>query len=934
LASAADMHVAPLPNATQQVLNRYADTHVYSHDGRVIAIYGAPMNQAADSNTATSDWIRQNGGVFDVPNLDLRLDWANELLNSKFDVYAYRQYVDGLPVEFGIARVLVLNAPGAKQVVYASAKLAKPPEGGFKPDRIDADSALGRVQQMATFKDLVLWSRPELVVYYGEGDFEHWITPVRAWKFIGDSGVGPEQKKMAFFVDASTGSLVHARSEIYHFTDVTGTVQGWTTPAPLGNSAADSATNPPTVRGIPQIRVRINGNNATSAYTDDNGNFTIPWAGTTDVTVDCSVGDGRWARVQDQAALALQTASATVTPGTPVTLTLNQPTQSEFTNAQMNAFTYQTVTHNHWKTYAPLSTILDTLVTGGTPGQLPANTQVAGTCNAFYNGVSTNYYNAGGGCNNTAFSNVISHEYGHHICNRLGLAQGAFGEGFGDTVAMMTYDDPIVGRFFRTNGTAVRTPDTANRQYPCSGTEVHFCGEILGNVMWEIRKSYGTLLGNVAGREFTRQQHSAWAQLTDGGLGVNSAHPLTSIEWLTIDDNDGNLTNQTPNYTRLCAAFAQSAIVCPTLDFTFPNGLPAYFAPGVPTNLRVNITPVTQQVAAGTASVFWSVNGAAWQNAAMSVVGTNQYQATIPAVFCGQTVRYYFRAAQTAGGATLSPSNAPTGFYSASVGTQVPLFSDDFEIDRGWTTEALVDPGATGAQTGQWVRVNPVGTAAQPEDDHSVVGTNCYVTGQGAAGGTDGAADVDNGTVTLISPAFSVAGPATDDVRISYWRWLNNSASTSNPGLDPLVVDLSSDNGATWTNIETIGPGTQNAGGWLASDIRLSSFPSIARTSTMKVRFVTADFGASPSLVEAAVDDFLVYRIQCINPCVADFDNGSGSGTPDGGVGIEDLLFYLIIYGNGDVRADVDDGSGTNTCDGGVGIEDLLYFLARYDAGC
>ena len=32
--------------------------------------------------------------------------------------------------------------------------------------------------------------------------------------------------------------------------------------------------------------------------------------------------------------------------------------------------------------------------------------------------------------------------------------------------------------------------------------------------------------------------------------------------------------------------------------------------------------------------------------------------------------------------------------------------------------------------------------------------------------------------------------------------------------------------------------------------------------------------------------------------------------------------------------ADVDDGSGTGAQDGGVGIEDLLYYLARYVAGC
>ncbi len=68
--------------------------------------------------------------------------------------------------------------------------------------------------------------------------------------------------------------------------------------------------------------------------------------------------------------------------------------------------------------------------------------------------------------------------------------------------------------------------------------------------------------------------------------------------------------------------------------------------------------------------------------------------------------------------------------------------------------------------------------------------------------------------------------------------------------------------------------------------------------------------------------------------CVADVDDGSGTGTPDGGVTIDDLLYYLSIFNLGDVSADVDDGTGTGTPDGGVTIDDLLYYLARFNAGC
>jgi hypothetical protein len=68
--------------------------------------------------------------------------------------------------------------------------------------------------------------------------------------------------------------------------------------------------------------------------------------------------------------------------------------------------------------------------------------------------------------------------------------------------------------------------------------------------------------------------------------------------------------------------------------------------------------------------------------------------------------------------------------------------------------------------------------------------------------------------------------------------------------------------------------------------------------------------------------------------CLADIDDGSGTGTRDNGVTIDDLLYYLALFADGNVLADIDDGTGTAQPDGGVTIDDLLYFLQRYAAGC
>lgn len=69
-------------------------------------------------------------------------------------------------------------------------------------------------------------------------------------------------------------------------------------------------------------------------------------------------------------------------------------------------------------------------------------------------------------------------------------------------------------------------------------------------------------------------------------------------------------------------------------------------------------------------------------------------------------------------------------------------------------------------------------------------------------------------------------------------------------------------------------------------------------------------------------------------PCFADLDDGSASGTPDGGVDINDLIYFLGAFENGTLGVDLDDGTQTGAPDGGVDINDLIYFLVRFEAGC
>lgn len=99
--------------------------------------------------------------------------------------------------------------------------------------------------------------------------------------------------------------------------------------------------------------------------------------------------------------------------------------------------------------------------------------------------------------------------------------------------------------------------------------------------------------------------------------------------------------------------------------------------------------------------------------------------------------------------------------------------------------------------------------------------------------------------------------------------------------------------------------------------------------------FIIENDGIIAQLVSPQSDCTTLHvSLRAVETCVADFDNGSGRGLPDGGVTIDDLLHYLTIFELGKPLADIDDGSGLGMPDGGVTIDDLLEFLEHFDMGC
>jgi choice-of-anchor B domain-containing protein len=346
----------------------------------------------------------------------------------------------------------------------------------------------------------------------------------------------------------------------------------------------------------------------------------------------------------------------------------------------------------------------------------------------------------------------------------------------------------------------------------------------------------------------------------------------------------------------------------PPLTFSFPDGIASLLDPSGD-SLRVRIEETAGSLQPGSAKMRYDA-GAGYIESDLTSLGGDLWQATFPALPCGSSVDYYFTARDTTNFPVTSPAGAPGAgaFQSVAAVSEIVFFEDEMELNMGWVSGAAGDD----ATTGLWVRVDPVGTAAQPEDDHSSPGTLCWVTGQGTQLGDN---DVDNGRTTLLSPVLDLS--TLSEPHISYWRWFSNDQGGA-PQTDVFEIDVSNNGGSTWTNVETLGPaGNDNQGGWIFSRFKVSDF--VTPTSTVKIRFVAHDEGTG-SIVEAAVDDFRVFDYECIAGEFADLavvnvdvDYDPADGDVDAGPGAlaqaVDVLVTVRNDGNIPVsraRLDVD----------------------------
>ena len=394
---------------------------------------------------------------------------------------------------------------------------------------------------------------------------------------------------------------------------------------------------------------------------------------------------------------------------------------------------------------------------------------------------------------------------------------------------------------------------------------------------------------------------------------ITSGSAPTQVAWFdTHPDDDGTATGNAtfnglwsnypflPSGTILGSDIERGLFVWKIgpepATLAFPEGQPTWF--GVRQRVAVQVA-LGSGYSLGSAGVqLRTTIGGTQVSTPMQEESPGLWVAQAPPVACGAAVAWSVAVALTDGSEVRSPVQ---GDYAGTGGSGLTQVSRDAcEVATGWTI------GLTGdnATAGVWVNADPVGTAAQPENDASPDGTRCFISGNGAVGGAVGAADIDGGTTTLTSPAYSIAG--LNDPRVGYSRWYSNNQGAA-PNEDSMPVQISGDNGVSWTQLELV---TENAGAWVQKDFRVRDFLPAASTS-IRLRFIARDLG-SGSVVEAGVDEVLISDTRC---ATGDLD---GNGIVDAG-DIGSLLLQFGNAGSGDL-----DGNGTVDA-GDIGVMLLLF---------
>ena len=534
------------------------------------------------------------------------------------------------------------------------------------------------------------------------------------------------------FVDAKSGELLHTYNTVRY---LSGTV----------SAEHDVRTVDGEMMVSPVPWMRVQGDTET-VYTDEEGSWSL------DGDLPPS-GDlvGAFARIHNEGGPDLDLEA----------LASSEILTSDVADqAELSAYVFQSQIRQWALEYAPDVPMIDL--------QLDIFVNTDDNCNAYFDG-DIHLMRAGSGCANTGrIADVNYHEWGHgfHYYSMVsGSFDGSISEGIGDAVAVLNTGDPVIAPGFFNSGHAIRELDT-NRVYPDDWVnEVHTDGLIFGGAVWDLV----TALAEEVGED---EAYDTVSRLLAAAIKSGPTIPESFDAFILADDDNGDLSDGTPNSCAIIEAFSQHGLgpggaggALIVLDHT-----PLVTTPAMEDiTLKIsgqNLAPECVDVTMETAVVHYSVDdGGSWETVLMSGE-MDALEVTLPPQAEGSVVKYYFTLSAEGVAQSSAPRGGEINPYTLYVGELEEIYCEDFEASNGGYTHTLIS-GQDEEGADDWMWGTPLGMGGDPDFAYS----GSRVWGNDLGGGQYNGEYQNQKHNRLTSTAIDV-GTASGLV-LQYRRWLN-----------------------------------------------------------------------------------------------------------------------------------------------------------------
>lgn len=483
--------------------------------------------------------------------------------------------------------------------------------------------------------------------------------------------------------------------------------------------------------------ILVNGISTTTSATG-----TFSWTGTSPSSVVTSV-TGPYVRVINiGGASAMLTLS--VAPGA---TGMWNASASELDDAQVSAFVFTNIANARAR-------IINPAVTTWLDDQLDVNVNEAGSCNATFSGNALHFYRRNAMCENTALvGDVVFHEFGHglHINSvipGMGSHDEHVSEGLADFFACHLTGDPGMGRGFFKNDEPLRhiDPPGYERVFPSDmDVDTHISGLIIAGALWDLRKTVGV---------------TQIEQIFTGVMQRSDVMESTYTAALIADDDDANLTNGTPNFCAIEAAFGRHGLVPGYVGTSV--GLPVVSGRQIAMHVSTPTGTACPPLAVTSIKVTWSANDGVASELQLVASG-DDWTAEFPEQPNGTLITYTVDVQFADGSLQSFPNNPADPRYQLFLGEGTVLWCEPFDADPGW--EETSNLGR------EWQWAAPVADPEEPDPDAPYSGAAVFGT------------DITTGgdyrptlRTAIATPAITI--PTFETVRLQYRRWLTVEDAT------------------------------------------------------------------------------------------------------------------------------------------------------------